>query len=106
MFVDKLLAIAHDITAHMRVQLCMKMASSSEKDCCSLKLNSLAGGIYCNTQVINEGRRTILPRFLAYLKERPLSAGITNRDFPLSNKPEDVVGLVTRTTRCSKHRGA
>ena len=35
-----------------------------------------------------------LLRSKTYLKERPPSASIANREFPLSNKPEDVVGLV------------
>ena len=38
------------------------------------------------------------PNFLlrskTYLKERPPSASIANREFPLSSKPEDVVRLV------------
>ena len=38
------------------------------------------------------------PNFLlkskTYLKERPTSAGLTNKEFPLSSKPEDVVRLV------------
>ena len=35
-----------------------------------------------------------LLRSKTYLKERPPSASVANRDFPLSSKPEDVVRLV------------
>ena len=35
-----------------------------------------------------------LLRSKTYLKERPLSPSIVNRDFPLSSKPESVVSLV------------
>ena len=39
-----------------------------------------------------------IPQFLlrskTYLKERPPSASVANREFPLSSKPEDVVRLV------------
>ena len=33
-------------------------------------------------------------RGLKHLKKRPPSASISNRDFPLSSKPEDVARLV------------
>ena len=35
-----------------------------------------------------------LLRSKTYLKERPPSASVANRDFPLSSKPEDVVRVV------------
>ena len=35
-----------------------------------------------------------LLRSKTYLKERPRSASVANRDFPLSSKPEDVVRVV------------
>ena len=45
-----------------------------------------------------------LLRSKTYLKERPPSASVANRDFPLSSKPEDVVRVVyTHTTRCKLH---
>ena len=35
-----------------------------------------------------------LLRSKTYLKERPPSASVANREFPLSSKPEDMVRLV------------
>ena len=35
-----------------------------------------------------------LLRSKTYLKERPPSASVANRDFPLSSKPEDVMRVV------------
>ena len=46
-----------------------------------------------------------LLRSKTYLKERPSSSSIanSNRDFPLSSKPEDVVRRIYTTTTCKLH---